>query len=618
MADMNKRGPDCDDCESGEGGERGERGERGKRGPRGHDGRDGRDGSTGPTGPAAATGATGPAATEGPPFTAPFPDQAPVEVTIYARSAAEGGSDATGDGSLGAPYETFKRAVRDVPHFIDPGFIYTVDVTGIGTEPFPADYELPAVFAPNGQLISEEFGGPTPLPFPFGSSYNIRAFPQPATSIVPDVAIPASDIVGVTQDPVTNLVTFEIQPARVSWAADGAKGTFLIFDGQAFASSVVYASENVGPSSFLSITNAVVPAITDATLMEPSATFATTNGIYAFNNPQVAYQGIRFTTTQFFSLFHSGGNAPVATLCDIDGLSVAWIAGGFLSWANVIRNVLGGDGAAFQSVGSLNLNCFIFNDNAAGNQWDSSVNDGCTAMGSIPFAAFAGGGTGDNGWEFVDCYFKNGVDPKGAVWGNGCGTYSLQNVKIDNQVGDALTVEGQAYMFLQTVGGTGNGGVGLRVNDGGFARLLDELTNITGSEGDMKAGIRPVRDWGTAPATPPGNFYFDAPIRNEYDISFPIVGDTLVGGPILAVSNAAPIAITTTVAHGLSDGSQVKISGTAPNTAAEGFWTVTVTGANSFELNGSDGTLSGVYVAGGTTQTANGGTSGSRIFMRPF
>jgi hypothetical protein len=54
MADINKRGPDCDDdCEDGERGERGERGKRGKRGHRGHDGRDGDTGPTGPTGPVA-------------------------------------------------------------------------------------------------------------------------------------------------------------------------------------------------------------------------------------------------------------------------------------------------------------------------------------------------------------------------------------------------------------------------------------------------------------------------------------------------------------------------------------------------------------------------------------
>ena len=59
MADITRRGPDCDDdcCEDGE------RGERGRRGRRGRDGDAGDDGATGPTGAsgeAALTGATGP------------------------------------------------------------------------------------------------------------------------------------------------------------------------------------------------------------------------------------------------------------------------------------------------------------------------------------------------------------------------------------------------------------------------------------------------------------------------------------------------------------------------------------------------------------------------------
>lgn len=68
MADISKRGPDCDDDREGERGKRGKRGKRGRRGhdgERGHDGHDGKDGhdghdgATGSTGPVGATGATG-------------------------------------------------------------------------------------------------------------------------------------------------------------------------------------------------------------------------------------------------------------------------------------------------------------------------------------------------------------------------------------------------------------------------------------------------------------------------------------------------------------------------------------------------------------------------------
>lgn len=72
MADLSKRGPDCDS----EGGERGERGERGKRGKRGRDGHDGQ-GATGPTG---ANGAAGSSST-----IIPFASGPPVELTTLSE-----------------------------------------------------------------------------------------------------------------------------------------------------------------------------------------------------------------------------------------------------------------------------------------------------------------------------------------------------------------------------------------------------------------------------------------------------------------------------------------------------------------------------------------------------
>lgn len=65
-----------------------------------------------------------------------------VSKTIYARVA---GNDTTGDGTLSKPYRTFIRAIKDVPLDI-VNTIYTIDITGIGTEVISADtsYTLPA------------------------------------------------------------------------------------------------------------------------------------------------------------------------------------------------------------------------------------------------------------------------------------------------------------------------------------------------------------------------------------------------------------------------------------------------------------------------------------------
>jgi hypothetical protein len=73
-----------------------------------------------------------------------------------------------------------------------------------------------------------------------------------------------------------------------------------------------------------------------------------------------------------------------------------------------------------------------------------------------------------------------------------------------------------------------------------------------------------------------------------------------IGGPTLLVgdaSNASPIAITTTAPHRLATGTQVTISLVQGNTAANGTFAITVTGASSFSLDGSTG--NGTWTGGG-------------------
>jgi hypothetical protein len=66
---------------------------------------------------------------------------------------------------------------------------------------------------------------------------------------------------------------------------------------------------------------------------------------------------------------------------------------------------------------------------------------------------------------------------------------------------------------------------------------------------------------------------------------------------ITAATNATPIAITTASAHHLSTGQNVNIAGAIVNTAANGAFVVTVTGATTLTLNGSAG--NGVYGGSG-------------------
>jgi len=67
---------------------------------------------------------------------------------------------------------------------------------------------------------------------------------------------------------------------------------------------------------------------------------------------------------------------------------------------------------------------------------------------------------------------------------------------------------------------------------------------------------------------------------------------------IASSTNASPIAITTSTPHGYTTGDTVQVTGHQTNTAANGLWVITVTGASAFTLAGS----TGVAVGGATGQ----------------
>lgn len=80
--------------------------------------------------------------------------------------------------------------------------------------------------------------------------------------------------------------------------------------------------------------------------------------------------------------------------------------------------------------------------------------------------------------------------------------------------------------------------------------------------------------------------------------SLTIAPSNFVGTGIIDASDTNPIIVTTTTNHGLSGSETVFISGVTGNTAANGFWKVTVTSVSSFALSSSSG--NGAYVSGGT------------------
>jgi hypothetical protein len=70
-----------------------------------------------------------------------------------------------------------------------------------------------------------------------------------------------------------------------------------------------------------------------------------------------------------------------------------------------------------------------------------------------------------------------------------------------------------------------------------------------------------------------------------------------ISGSITNATNASPIVITTSVAHGLTTGDTVAVIGVGGNGAATGTHQVTVLSATTFSLDGSTG--DGAYTQGG-------------------
>lgn len=75
-------------------------------------------------------------------------------------------------------------------------------------------------------------------------------------------------------------------------------------------------------------------------------------------------------------------------------------------------------------------------------------------------------------------------------------------------------------------------------------------------------------------------------------------GSVTVTKTISGATNATPIEVTTTTSHGFTTGNFIVISGVAGNTAANGWWDITVTSATKFTLNTSVG--NGSYTSGGS------------------
>ena len=584
MADINKRGPGCaDDCgEGGEGGERGERGKRGKRGHRGHDGKDGRDGKDGHDGHDGHDGNTGPTGPTGPSetFGGVVTDQvnllgdgtpsdilrlstfqlfAEVQRTIFVRPSPVG-NDATGDGSALSPLATFQAALLRVPTLIPAGTRYKIDLTGLGVETLPVNFAMPIIQAAE---VTPRFVGFSGV-FIAEAALTIEAQPQLVSTLPPgEAVITAADLFVVTTDPDTNLAIITVPGVRPSWAADALAGKQIIRTGgggppRAETSSVIYGStdDDGFGNAVLRVANRL-PFIVDAAtlgaaeyqIVEPSATLeAPTDpdnfdfaAIRCLNVFSIAWHGIRLRAAggnpdEFLGISVSGADQPWFELCDLPhGLEARGAELQFAIFSTQIGNALGEFGDLVGEGGQLSLRrSRLLNAGLALGTDDvdifNTVFDGCAPLTGGQF--FFGRPLVPQAWGIRNTLIQNSQGDGIAAFG---GRWELVFVQVNDSAGHGIANErGVGYMVFTHVTGTGNGGVGVRVNDGARVQLADgfspnpsppgppvpvlaNTTSITGTApgSDMQVGSLQARTW--------VDFYGTAPINNEYDLSTPFV-----------------------------------------------------------------------------------------------
>ena len=145
--------------------------------------------------------------------------------------------------------------------------------------------------------------------------------------------------------------------------------------------------------------------------------------------------------------------------------------------------------------------------------------------------------------------------------------------------------------------------------------LLPLVTSGSNSIYFLTAGMNGATQ--TPDAAPVYRVYSIAgPLANVYGTASQVSGQATITG----ATNANPIVITTSAAHGLFTGDTIVVSGVLGNTAANGTWTVTSLTSNTFSIpttgngaytSGGAYAIQGLWVINLATTTGNGFAEGT-------
>ena len=421
---------------------------------------------------------------------APDPTGAPVTHTVYARP---GGSDTTGDGTLGNPYATFTRALRDVPLVIRNA-IYIVDITGV-TEALPDGWTMPPFSGSVGGLL--DFAPVFPGLIFYGSLV-IRAIPQVV------LAVPAANIISQLPNATTGLITVHTNLALTAHALKGkliAGGPFelaVVVDNTTTDIETTHASSfdagdlviatQTGILENISVTSVgptvSIPAISCAFSMMGVAVTKTDHGAYSSAALLVGATGV-----DTFS-----GMAA----CDIDGIETRQPSYGMTYYAcHVTRLMSLGHalGVFFSLFFDAVLQLSSFTPNGGGGSYFSW----CACVGGDTIGIAVAGmnmqvnSIVGNGWiELASCEIRGNSGPGVSLYG--ADRCAIKDCNIHNNGGSGVLVDSTKYLKMINVDGTANTGYGLEIKNGSTVSA-DATSSVTGTTNDIKVGGHAAETW---------------------------------------------------------------------------------------------------------------------------
>lgn len=407
-----------------------------------------------------------------------IPFQPSVRNVIYVRP---GGSDTTGDGlSTGTAFRTVQHALNTVPTVQSGGTYYYIDITGINDT--NQQINIPPYISNSGVIGN----GAAVANFLYEGYVTIAATPNILTSVNPGTTTFAAD-------PVDGYVA--VTDSSKSWTVDAYKGFPVLGDfGQ-------YGVVEHNTATTLYTTTAALTGTVQ--VLQPGATLSGTIAGTTINisgtRAAVAFSGLYLTNTDMYTPPLTADGTSTIILQDVV-MGAPWLGQNEPDGAIFIygSNMTGWSG------GTDLTDILLISANTTTIQGSRLV--GCTP--SITFGSFAGVTFDTVRFDLISNEFMTNVHVMNL--GVTITKYaSLQFVKVDNVAfttshqnpnGSGIMVYGGGTLDLVNdggkIGGTGNNGYGLEVQNGGIVYFSSghvptssDLT-ITGTMGDWRVGRR--------------------------------------------------------------------------------------------------------------------------------